>query len=149
MTKLSGYRRSALTSSADDQPSPFPEMSIGMPKSGKPVKSRGRSGRLWENARAKCLATSQICWICAGECDDFKWEVLPFESAAIDMTLEWPLGGSASVDHKIPISELAPDDPRLWRQDNLAPAHLRCNSARGDGKREKRLVTKTSRVWVA
>lgn len=122
-----------------------------MPKSGAPVKSKGRSGRLWENARKRCLSLSQICWVCSGECPDFSWEKLPFGSPAIDMLLKWPHPASASVDHVIPISQLASDDPRLWRQENLRPCHLRCNSARGDGKTNKKmkLVCKTSRNWLA
>jgi hypothetical protein len=115
-----------------------------------PKKSRGRSGGLWERARRTCLARSSICWICAGECPDFSWSGdLPFQTAAIDMALRWPHPASASVDHIIPISELAPDDPRLWRQENLRPAHLRCNSARGDGSRGKQLACRTSRNWLA
>lgn len=121
-----------------------------MPRSGKPVKSRGRSGRLWEAARKQCLQRSQLCWICAGECPDFRWDKPPFDSAAIDMSLVWPAPGSASVDHIIPLVELSPDDSRLWSQSNLAPAHLRCNSARGDGKRStKKIECRTSRNWVA
>ena len=126
-----------------------------MPKFvGQPKKSRGPGGRLWNKARAACLSRSSICWICAGEAADaeyapFEWKVLPFGSSAIDMTLEWPNPASPSVDHKIPISYLDPDDPRLWRQDNLRPAHLRCNSARGDGSKNQQVLVKTSRNWLA
>lgn len=114
-----------------------------------PKKSRGRSGTLWEKNRKLCLARSNICWICANECDDFKWDTPPFESAAIDLTLEWPHPASKSVDHVIPISMLAPDDPLLWRQENLRPAHLKCNSARGNGVRTQEIKCKTSRNWLA
>src|SRR6478609_882920 len=105
-----------------------------MPKFvGEPKKSLGRSGRLWDNARKTCLQRSTICWICAEECPDFMWKKLPFKSSAIDMTLKWPDPASASVDHVIPLRQLGPRDPRLWSQENLRPAHLKCNSARGDG----------------
>lgn len=122
-----------------------------MPKfTGSPSKNLGRGGRLWENARKKCLANSQICWICSGECPDFSWDKIPFDSAAIDLTLKWPHPASASVDHIITVKKLAPNDPLLWSQSNLRPAHLRCNSARGDGERQTgRAATKTSRNWVA
>lgn len=103
---------------------------------------------MWENARRTCLARSQICWICSGECPDFHWDTLPFESAAIDMALAWPHPASASVDHKTPISKLAADSPLLWRQENLAPAHLKCNSARGSGQQEV-VECRTSRNWLA
>jgi len=57
------------------------------------------------------------------------------------------------VDHVIPIEELAPDDPMLWRQENLKPAHLKCNSARGvtmrNKKHKKKVLCKTSRDWLA
>lgn len=117
-----------------------------------PKKSKGRSGRLWDRSRATVLARSQICWICAGECPDFKHPPgqLPFDSTAIDMTLAWPNPASASVDHIVPISQLGPDDPRLWRLDNLRPAHLSCNSKRGDGGNNNgHIFTKTSRNWLA
>lgn len=120
-----------------------------MPKfTGQRKKSLGRSGRLWESARKQCLQRSSICWICAGECPDFQWEKIPFESAAIDMTLQWPHHGSPTADHVIPIKLLGPDDPRLWSQSNLRPAHLKCNSARGSGEKQK-VLCKTSRNWVA
>jgi len=112
----------------------------------------GRSGTLWKRARAKCLSSSNICWICAGECPDFKWPdgELPFGTAAIDMSLRWPHPASASVDHEIPISQLDKEDPRLWQQQYLHPAHLKCNSARGDGTRKVGMVpTITSRNWLA
>lgn len=126
-----------------------------MPKFvGTPKKSLGRGGRLWEKSRAMCLSRSQICWICSGEASEaeyapFRWDALPFGTAAIDLSLPWPNPASASVDHIIPISMLAPDDPRLWRVDYLRPSHLRCNSARGDGRNDRLVKTKTSRNWLA
>lgn len=111
-------------------------------------KSLGRSGRLWETARKRCLQRSSICWICAGKCPDFRWDTPPFESSAIDMTLRWPHPGSATADHEVPLKLLAPNDPRLWSQSNLHPAHLKCNSARGSGEKPQ-LVCKTSRNWIA
>ncbi len=114
-----------------------------------PKKSRGRSGVLWEKSRATCLSRSTLCWICAGECPDFSWDELPFGTAAIDTTIEWPDPASKSVDHIIPISMLPPDSPLLWRQENLKPAHLRCNSARGSGRAEEAVECRTSRDWLA
>lgn len=120
-----------------------------MPKfTGARKKSLGRSGRLWETARKQCLQASQICWICAGDCPDFRWEYLPFESSAIDMALRWPHAASGTADHIIPISRLGANDPLLWSQSNLRPAHLRCNSARGNGGKPT-LETTTSRDWCA
>lgn len=116
----------------------------------KPKKPAGR-GRLYVNARKTVLARSQVCWICIGECPDFKWDKLPFDSAAIDMSLKWPDPGSASVDHVIPISMLAADDPRMWSLANLKPAHLKCNSARGNGviNRKQKAPVRVSRNWLA
>lgn len=119
-----------------------------------PKKSRGRSGRLWDRSRAACLSRSQICWICSGEAAQaeyapFEWDELPFGSSAIDLSLAWPHPASASVDHIIPISMLAPDDPKLWKLDYLRPSHLRCNSARGDGRNRETIKTRTSRNWLA
>lgn len=125
-----------------------------MPKFvGKQKKSLGR-GRLYAKARKTVLSRSQICWVCSGdaahiEFAPFSWDELPFGSAAIDMSKEWPDPASASVDHEIPISMLGPEDPRLWKVEFLHPAHLKCNSARGDGRYRKEIVTKTSRNWLA
>lgn len=114
----------------------------------KPKKSLGRGGRLWESARKQCLQRSTICWICDGKCPDFRWDVPPFPTAAIDMTIRWPHPASATVDHEVPVKMLPVNDPRLWSQSNLHPAHLKCNSARGSGEKPK-IITKTSRNWVA
>ena len=117
-------------------------------------KGLGRS-RLYERARASCLARSQVCWICSGEAADAEYAPishsgdLPYGSAAIDMSIPWPSPASASADHVIPISVLGPDDPRLWRLDNLRPAHLGCNSKRGDGSKHQQVQTLTSRNWLA
>lgn len=124
-----------------------------MPKFiGRPKKSLGRSGRLWANSRRAILSRESECWICANKCPDFSWAAgkLPFESAIVDKTIAWPNPASPSVDHVIPISQLATDDPRLWQLDNLRLSHLKCNSARGDGSRtEKKILVKTSRNWLA
>lgn len=125
-----------------------------MPKFvGKQKKSLGR-GSLYAKARKTVLSRSQMCWICLGEAASiehapFVWEKLPFDSAAIDMSKQWPDPASPSVDHEIPISMLGAEDPRLWRVDFLHPAHLKCNSARGDGRYRKEIATKTSRNWLA
>lgn len=127
-----------------------------MPKFvGKQKKSAGR-GRLYEKARKTVLERSQICWICSGDAAEapfapFEWKELPFDSAAIDMSKQWPDPASASVDHEIPISMLDAEDPRLWRVDFLHPAHLKCNSKRGDGRylKGQEIKCKTSRNWLA
>ena len=49
----------------------------------------------------------------------------------IDMQLAYPHPLSWSCDHKVPRSQLHPDDPRMWHIDNALEAHLRCNQARG------------------
>lgn len=122
-----------------------------MPKFvGKPVKSLGRSGRLWENSRKTVIARESECWICAGRCPDFSWDgKLPFGSTIVDKTIAWPDPASPSVDHVIPISQLAADDPRLWQLDGLHLSHLRCNSARGDGSRNQKILVRVSRNWLA
>ena len=49
----------------------------------------------------------------------------------IDMQLPWPHPLSWSYDHRVPRSQLPPDDPRHWHIDNGLEAHLRCNESRG------------------
>lgn len=116
-------------------------------------KSLGRGGRLWENCKKVVYSRSTLCWICSGECPDFQHPEgkLPFGSAAIDMSLEWPHPASKSVDHITPISDMSPDDPRLWSPDHCRPAHLSCNSKRGNRRtnRKGRALCKTSRDWLA
>lgn len=122
-----------------------------MPKFvGTPKKSAGR-GTLYEKSRKAVMARESECWICAGRCPDFSWPPgqMPFDSTIVDKTLKWPDPGSPSSDHIIPISMLAADDPRLWRVDAMHLSHLRCNSARGAGKRITTIETLTSRNWLA
>lgn len=121
-----------------------------------PKKGHGRS-RLYERARKRVLARSQVCWVCSGAAAHAEYAPfshpngeLPFGSAAIDMTLAWPHPGSASVDHEYPVSMLGPDDPRLWSEDFLHSCHLGCNSKRGNGARgPTAIATRVSRNWLA
>lgn len=103
-----------------------------MPTSSKNGKrSRGRTGAAWENARRRVLASSNICHIC---------------SELIDLSLKYPDPMSATVDHLIPVSSMAWDDPRLTDVEFLAPAHDVCNKRRGVGG-YKRPEHKWSRDW--
>lgn len=80
--------------------------------------SKGRGGRPWRRVRARILAASDICWLCGQP-------------------------GSTSVDHIVPLSLGGhPTDPA-----NLAPAHISCNSRRGNGAPKKRQRIPTSRDW--
>jgi 5-methylcytosine-specific restriction endonuclease McrA len=77
-------------------------------------RSKGHVGRPWRRLREQVLAQSNICWICGNP-------------------------GATTVDHIIPVSLGGPPlDP-----DNVKPAHLTCNSARGNGRRGM----PTSRPW--
>lgn len=94
-------------------------------------RSKGRTGRPWIRATARVRAGvrdhGDPCWLCGH---------------AIDLELPARHPDSFSVDHAIPLSlGGSPRDP-----DNLRPAHLSCNSARGNGaKHTPRPVT--SRRW--
>lgn len=78
------------------------------------ARSIGHHGFRWERVRKQILAASTVCWICGKD-------------------------GATSVDHVVPVSLGGrPLDP-----DNLRPAHISCNSRRGNGKR----VMSTSRQW--
>lgn len=64
---------------------------------------------------AEVKRRSQICWIC---------------HEAIDLELAFPHPQSFTVDHLVPLSTMAEDDPRRTDPDYCAPAHLSCNSSR-------------------
>jgi len=81
-------------------------------------RSLGRTGSKFLSARSYVLEHNQICWLC-GE--------------LIDMRLKAPDPMAPTVDHIIPVKDLAQDDPLLWDPKNMKPAHQRCNSRRGAG----------------
>lgn len=56
---------------------------------------------------------------------------------------------SPSVDHEIPVSQLAHDDKLLLSPANLRSAHLGCNSRRGDGTRQPADSTVTTQDFYA
>lgn len=95
-------------------------------------RSLGRRGYRFEHARKQVLAASQICWLC---------------DELIDMELKWPDPMYGTVDHIIPVKDLAPDDPRLWDPRNLKPAHLSCNARRARTGTIKVAEHPTSRNW--
>lgn len=84
-------------------------------------RSKGRTGRPYRRARATVLNASTVCWICGKP-------------------------GATTVDHIIPVSRMAPTDPRLTDPANLRPAHGPCNSRRGNRTRIKPKPP-TSRNW--
>lgn len=92
-------------------------------------RSKGRTGRPWRRARATCLATSTVCWLCGHD-------------------------GATDADHEPPLKVLEELglDPRDQRY--LRPAHgvdgcptcgKKCNQSKG-GKTGKPTFT-TSRAW--
>lgn len=103
------------------------------------ARTSGRKGRPWLRAVAELKRQSQVCWLCL---------------EAIDMSLEFPDPGSFSADHVIPLSELDEDDPRRTKLSNLRPAHLGCNSSRGNRNpaeiiaHQEELEVTTSRDWL-
>jgi 5-methylcytosine-specific restriction endonuclease McrA len=68
----------------------------------------------YEKARKYVLAQSNICWLCG-------------------------MPGATTVDHVIPRSHGGEDNV-----ENLRPAHLRCNSSRGNRTPVQR---RTTRQW--
>lgn len=96
-------------------------------------RSKGRTGRPYRRAAERVKKSSQICWLC-GE--------------AIDLTLDHPDPMSYSTDHIESVKSLPANDPRLTDPRNMRPAHLSCNSRRGDGTRDPIKRLRTSRRWV-
>ena len=78
-------------------------------------RSLGHVGHRWRKLRSEVLRTSDVCWICQKP-------------------------GSTTVDHIVPVSL---DPSRALDPTNVRPAHLTCNSARGNGRRGM----PTSRPW--
>lgn len=73
-------------------------------------------GHRWQQVRRKVLDACDVCWLCGHR-------------------------GADSVDHVIPISKGGAHlDPA-----NLRPAHVSCNSKRGN--RAPGTVLRTSRRW--
>ena len=105
-----------------------------MPTSSKKgPRSRGRTGGKFYRAKARVLAANQIC--AHPDCRKF-----------IDVTLPWPDPMSATVNHIIPVKDLAWDDPLTYDVSNLEPMHLVCNQKLGAGPRKKQ-KHRTSRNW--
>ncbi|NGX08728.1 HNH endonuclease [Mycobacteroides franklinii] len=94
-------------------------------------RSLGRTGVKFEKAKARVLRASQIC----DQCHEL-----------IDLNLKWPDPKSATVDHIIPVKDLAWDDPLCYDVSNLVPCHLVCNQRRG-GKAKTKVKHPTSRNW--
>ena len=93
-----------------------------------PAAGHGRTSRRFRSLRENLRRQKLPCHLC---------------SQPIDYTLDWPHPGSFTVDHRKPLSthpHLA-EDPR-----NLAPAHLDCNSSRGNRQPPAPLGA-TSRDW--
>ena len=100
-----------------------------------PPRGRGREGRPYRRARERVKRTSNICWICGD---------------LIDPDVAWPDPWSFSVDHVEPVSRLEANDPKLLDPTNLRPAHLGCNSRRGNGTNAHALPkVRHSRNWLA
>ena len=87
-----------------------------------------RDGGVYRRHKERLRRTANVCHLC-GE--------------MIDKSLKWPHPKSFSVDHIEPFS-LHPD--RRIARDNLAAAHLGCNSSKGNGTRKGPKVP-TSRDW--
>ena len=89
----------------------------------------------YRRARDRVLAGAQACAICGGLLD-------------FDAPPRSPL--SPSVDHVYPVKLMETMDAKTWREllvspENLRPCHLKCNSRRQDGRREK--PRHVSREW--
>jgi 5-methylcytosine-specific restriction endonuclease McrA len=88
----------------------------------------GRRGHRWRRLHAALKLQRRPCWLCG---------------QPIDYGLDWPDTGSFSVDHDPPLSvyPAGAEDPA-----HLRPAHLGCNSSRGQ-KPPRPSVGQTSRNW--
>lgn len=112
-----------------------------MPTSSKKgPRSRGRTGGKFYRAKARVLDTNRICQFKGND----KW---PPCGKLIDLDLKYPDPMSATVNHIIPVSDLAWDDPLTYDVENLEPMHNICNKRLGNSKPKPR-KHKTSRDWL-
>jgi hypothetical protein len=112
-----------------------------MPTTARKKRSMGRNSGLFRRARARVLASNQICQFQGNE----KW---PPCGQLIDLDLKWPDEMSATVDHLVPVSTVDWNDPSLWDVSLMVPMHLVCNQRKGDGKQKPKKHV-TSRDWTA
>jgi hypothetical protein len=90
----------------------------------------------YRKARERVLRDATVCHLCGG---------------ALDFDAEPRSRWAPSVDHVLPVSSLVDLDPRSARKlavdpELLRPAHVGCNSRRGDGRRDQ--AEHTSRGWT-
>jgi 5-methylcytosine-specific restriction endonuclease McrA len=90
----------------------------------------GRSHRTWRNLCGRLkYELPPVCHLCGG---------------AIDLALHWNDRMAWTLDHVVPLDGdvyVHPHD-----ESNLAPAHRKCNSSKGNGKRTHTTV-RVSRVY--
>lgn len=93
-------------------------------------RSKGRTGRPWRRAwaRLRRMPGSDVCALCG------RW---------IDKSLPANDPMSWTADHIDPLSEGGAETDLS----NLRPAHMRCNSSRGNGKGRRARPLPTSEVW--
>lgn len=82
-----------------------------------PALHRVRNGRPYRELRERVLAEESVCWICQ----------VPFFGV-------WPMPLSATMDHVVAISK----GGAVLDRDNVRAAHLKCNTARGNRRVERR-----------
>lgn len=86
----------------------------------------GMSGHRWRQLVTSLRKPGAVCALCGHE---------------IDITLKWPHKYSFTVEHVVPRSR----GGDVVDARNAAPAHLTCNSSRGN--RATRQRPRTSRIW--
>ncbi|WP_099021217.1 HNH endonuclease [Mycolicibacterium palauense] len=100
---------------------------------------RGRAGVRFQQAKNRVLRTNQIC--------AFRGNgKYPACGQLIDLSLKYPDPMSPTVNHIIPVKDLAWDDPLQYSVENLEPMHLVCNQRLGAGS-QKKAAHVTSRRW--
>lgn len=107
---------------------------------GKHPRSRGRTGAKFLHLRRRLLKDGAIC--------QFKGNDLhPSCGELIDPTVQWPNDWAGTINHKIPVADLAWDDPLLWDPENCEPFHDICNKRNGSGKSQNKSSHPNSRDW--
>lgn len=101
------------------------------------ARTSGRKGRPWRRAVEIVKARSQICAWCG-------------EAIDLDLPPQDPM--SFSVDHIIPLKDLAENDPRRTDPKNLQSMHRKCNMKKGaktmEEAVEKKRPLRMSRKWI-
>ena len=101
---------------------------------------RGRSGRPYERAKARCFATESVCWRCGGPVD----MTLPYRDPITGEVNVW----SKSFDHTVELDAGgAPYQGRLAHLKHNTSAGARYGNKKRERQKKESRTSKEPRRW--